>query len=261
MEGSTVVETRGVTKVFGDFTAVNRVDFRVEENEAVGIIGPNGAGKTTFLNILSGLYIPEEGAVFFHGKEITNFSPQRRIEMGMMRTFQLVHVFDNISVYENLSLSYYRKLRGSSFPWSCFFTKLDKTQTREKVDEILKLFELIDKRDQIMGNLPLGSKKRAELAMAHITDPEVLLLDEPFAGLGDREIDEISSILKQYTHKKTIVIVEHKISKLTQVVDNLAVMCYGRIIASGACEETLNDPEVRKSYWKVTEDQGSEECH
>ena len=109
-----------------------------------------------------------------------------------------------------------------------------------------------------MGNLPLGSKKRVELAMAHIADPEVLLLDEPFAGLGDREIDEISSVLRQYIHEKTIVIVEHKISKLTQVVDKLAVMCEGRIIAAGACEETLNDPEVRKSYWKVTE--GDEEC-
>lgn len=258
MSRSAVVETRGVTKVFGDFTAVSAVDFSVEENEAVGIIGPNGAGKTTFLNILSGLYIPEEGEVFLHGREVTHFSPQRRIEMGMMRTFQLVHVFDNISVYENLALSYYRKLRKKSFPWNSIFTKLGKTQIVDKVDEILKLFELLDRRDTVMGNLPLGSKKRVELAMAHIADPEVLLLDEPFAGLGDREIDEISSVLRQYIHKKTIVIVEHKISKLTQVVDKLAVMCEGRIIAAGACEETLNDPEVRKSYWKVTE--GDEEC-
>ena len=101
--------TQGVTKRFGDFVAINKVDFEMEEKETLGIIGPNGAGKTTFINLISGFYTPEEGQVFYDGKDITSLSPARRVKMGITRTFQLVHVFDNLSVYENLGLSYYRK--------------------------------------------------------------------------------------------------------------------------------------------------------
>ena len=255
MSAPCVVKTVGVTKAFGDFIAVNKVDLEVNEKESVGIIGPNGAGKTTYLNILSGLYFPEEGTVFFKGRDVTRIPPQKRIEMGMMRTFQLVHVFDNISVYDNLALSYYRRLEGRSFPLNCSLIRLLRKDIGEKVGNVLELFELAKRREQIVSNLPLGSKKRMELAMAHIADPEVILLDEPFAGLGDTEIDEILGILNNYIHKKTIIIVEHKITKLTQIVDKLAVMCDGAIIACGDCEETLNDPEVRKSYWKVSEDE------
>ncbi|MBN2323481.1 MAG: ATP-binding cassette domain-containing protein [Spirochaetes bacterium] len=255
MDARCVVKTVGVTKVFGDFVAVNSVDFEVNDREAVGIIGPNGAGKTTFLNLLSGLYMPEEGSVFFKGRDVTRVPPQKRIEMGMMRTFQLVHVFDNISVYDNLALSYYRKLEGRAFPPGSVFTRLFRKDIEKIVGDVLELFELDKRSTQIVSNLPLGSKKRMELAMAHIADPEVILLDEPFAGLGDIEIDEILGILTHYIHKKTIIIVEHKITKLTQIVDKLAVMCDGAIIACGGCEETLNDPEVRKSYWKVSEDE------
>lgn len=255
MDVRSVVKTDSVTKFFGDFIAVDKVDFEVNEKEAVGIIGPNGAGKTTFLNLLSGRYVPEEGRVFFKGRDVTRVPPQKRIEMGMMRTFQLVHVFNNISVYDNLALSYYRKQQRSSFPLNCFLTKLIRKDIGEEVNTVLELFELKDRSHHTVSNLPLGSKKRMELAMAHIADPEVILLDEPFAGLGDTEIDEILTILQNYIHKKTIIIVEHKITKLTQVVDKLAVMCDGAIIAYGDCEETLNDPEVRKSYWKVSEDE------
>lgn len=251
MANSCVIKTQGVTKRFGDFVAVDHVDFEISESEALGIIGPNGAGKTTFLNILTGFYIPEEGSVYFQDKEITRLSPQKRIDMGMIRTFQLVHVFDNLSVFDNLALSYYRKLEGKAFPFDSFFSRLGKKNIKETVEKILDIFELIRMKNQLVGNLPFGSKKRLELAMAHIADPGVLLLDEPFAGLGDKEIDEISVVLRNYIHTKTVIMIEHKISKLTRIVDKLAVMSEGRIIASGSCEETLNNPEVRKSYWKV----------
>ncbi|MDC7227667.1 MAG: ATP-binding cassette domain-containing protein [Spirochaetales bacterium] len=249
---TSLIETKGVSKIFGAFTAVDKVDFAIEENDAVGIIGPNGAGKTTFINILTGNFIPEEGRIFYMGKDITDVRIEKRIEMGIFRTFQLVHVFDNVSVYENLALSYYRKEENRSVPLNMFLVNfLKKKDIRRKVEEALELFHLEKKMDDIVGNLSLGNQKKLEIAMAWIADPAIFILDEPFAGISDHEIDDILVILKKLHHKKTIIIVEHKLSKLTEIVDTLCVMHEGQVIASGPCEETLNNPEVRKSYWKI----------
>ena len=251
MDNSESLITKGVTKNFGDFTAVNNVDFEMKENEAVGIIGPNGAGKTTFLNIITGYYTPDKGAVYSAGYDITNLSPAKRVALKIARTFQLVHVFDILSVFNNVALAYFREKQGNALPLSIFSSSLHQPLIDQKVREYLKVFELDHLIDENVGNLPLGSKKRLELAMAFAAEPKVLLLDEPFAGLGDQEVDEIVGVLKRYTHNKTILVVEHKVSKLTEFVDRLAVMNEGEIISYGECEETLNDPEVRRCYWKV----------
>lgn len=243
--------TRGVTKRFGDFTAVNKVDFELQSKETLGIIGPNGAGKTTFINLLSGFYPPEEGQVFFQGKDINHLSPAQRVKLGIARTFQLVHVFDNLSVYENLGLSYYRKRENKAFTFRMFTSSLQQKDIREKVESYLELLELSHLRDETVANLPLGSKKRLEIAMAFVAEPDILILDEPFAGLGDQEIDEVVTVLQKYTHDKTILLIEHKVSKLEDFVDRLAVMHEGEIICCGDCQSTLNDPEVRRCYWKL----------
>ncbi len=251
MDNSEILITKGVTKNFGDFTAVNKVDFEMKENEAVGIIGPNGAGKTTLLNIITGYYTPDKGAVFSQGYDITNLSPEKRAALKIARTFQLVHVFDILSVFDNVALAYFREKKGKALPLSIFSSSLHQFSIDQKVQECLEMFELVHLIDETVGNLPLGSKKRLELAMAFAAEPKVLLLDEPFAGLGDQEVDEIVGVLKRYAHNKTILVVEHKVSKLTEFVDRLAVMHEGQIISYGECEETLNDPEVRRCYWKV----------
>jgi branched-chain amino acid transport system ATP-binding protein len=246
-----VIKTEKVTKKFGDFIAVDRIDFVIHKNETIGIIGPNGAGKTTFLNLLTGFYIPDEGAVFYEGKEITGDSPEKRVAAGIVRTFQLVRVFDNLTVYENMALAYYRKKRGSSLPLHMFVSTLDHEDIRQHVNESLEMFELGHLSDERVGSLSLGSKRRLEIAMAFIASPIVLVLDEPFSGLSDLEIDEVIRVFRKYSHQKTILIVEHKISKLIDIVDRLAVMHEGKIIASGSPKETLEDPEVRRVYWKV----------
>jgi ABC-type branched-subunit amino acid transport system ATPase component len=249
---STILSTKGVLKQFGNFKAVNGIDLEIEENETVGIIGPNGAGKTTFLNVLTGRYIPEAGNVFFRGKDVTHQKPEHRVASGVMRTFQIVQVFDNLTVYENMALSYYRKKEGSSLPANLFFTNFyKKKDIVAAVDEALVVFDILAQRDALVGNLSLGSKKKLEIAMAWVADPDVLILDEPFAGIGDQEIDEILSIMKRIHHKKTIILVEHKVSKLSGLVDRLAVMHDGRLIAVGSFEETINNPVVRESYWKI----------
>ncbi|MBW1666692.1 MAG: ATP-binding cassette domain-containing protein [Deltaproteobacteria bacterium] len=251
MDKKPVLMTQGVTKRFGDFVAVDRVDFDLQEKETLGIIGPNGAGKTTFINILSGFYNPEEGHVFHDGKDITHLSAANRVKMGILRTFQLVHVFDNLTVYENLSLSYFRKKENKPFTLKMFFSSLRQPGIASRVQETMEMLELDHLKDEIVGNLPLGSKKRLELAMTFVSDPAVVIFDEPFSGLGDQEIEEVIDVFRKYIHDKTILLIEHKVSKLEEFVDRLAVMHEGRIICCGDCESTLNDPEVRRCYWKL----------
>jgi branched-chain amino acid transport system ATP-binding protein len=251
MSNEPVLMTKGVTKRFGDFTAVNKVDFEMEARESLGIIGPNGAGKTTFINIITGFYPPEEGRVFSEGEDITHLSPAMRVERGIVRTFQLVHVFDNLSVFENLGLSYFRKRENKPLPFRMFISTLREPSIAERVQEALEMLELDYLRDEIVGNLPLGSKKRLEIAMLFASDPKIVVFDEPFSGLSDQEIDEVVGVMKKYTHDKTILVIEHKVSKLEEFVDRLAVMHEGEIICCGDCETTLADPEVRRSYWKV----------
>jgi branched-chain amino acid transport system ATP-binding protein len=251
MNNEPVLMTKGVTKRFGDSTAVNKVDFEMDERETLGIIGPNGAGKTTFINIITGFYPPEEGRVFSEGEDITHLSPAMRVERGIVRTFQLVHVFDNLSVFENLGLSYFRKRENKPLPFRMFISTLREPSIAERVQEALEMLELDYLRDEIVGNLPLGSKKRLEIAMLFASDPKIVVFDEPFSGLSDQEIDEVVGVMKKYTHDKTILVIEHKVSKLEEFVDRLAVMHEGEIICCGDCETTLADPEVRRSYWKV----------
>jgi ABC-type branched-subunit amino acid transport system ATPase component len=252
----TIISTKGVVKQFAAFKAVAGVDLDVEENETLAIIGPNGAGKTTFLNILTGLYIPEAGRVYFRGKDVTNQKPEARVASGVLRTFQIVQVFDNLTVFENMALSYYRKKEKSSMPVNMFFVNFYKSiDIAKAVDETLALFDITSARETQVGNLSLGLKKKLEIAMSWIADPDVLILDEPFAGIGDQEIDEILTIMQKIQHKKTIILVEHKVSKLGGIVDKLAVMHDGKLIAVGPFEETMNDPTVRESYWKISCDE------
>jgi branched-chain amino acid transport system ATP-binding protein len=247
-----VVRTEGVTKRFGDFVAVDHVDFLLRHNETVAIIGPNGAGKTTFLNLITGFYPPDHGTVFYQGEDINTLSPEKRVGIGILRTFQLVRVFDNLRVYDHVGLAYYRKMKGSSVPLQMFVSNLKHREIDDRVQESLEMFELAPFKDEVVGNLPLGSKRRLEIAMAFVTDPQVVVLDEPFSGLSDLEIDEIKRVFKKYSHNKTILIVEHKISKLIDFIDWLAVMNEGKVIASGPPELTLENSDVRRVYWKVT---------
>lgn len=251
MDQETVLITKGVTKRFGDFVAVKNVDFELQSKETLGIIGPNGAGKTTFINLITGFYLPEEGKVYYKGEDITHLTPARRVKRGIVRTFQLVHVFDNLTVFENLGLSHYRNKENSAFSFRMFISSLRQSEIARKVDDLLEMFELDHLRGEFVSSLPLGSKKRLELAMSFASDPQIIVFDEPFSGLGDQEIDEVVGVLKKYTHDKTLLVIEHKVSKLEEFVDRLAVMHEGEIISCGECQATLNDPEVRRCYWKL----------
>jgi ABC-type branched-subunit amino acid transport system ATPase component len=248
--GAEIIRTENVTKRFGELTAVDRVSYRLRENEVAGIIGSNGAGKTTFFNLLTGYYPPDEGTILYRGEEVTRVPPEKRVALGMMRTFQLTSTFDNLRVIDNLVLSYYRAFKKPSL-FSLLLTTCKRYSAEEKITESMETFELQGVAHRRVRHLSLGEKRRLEIAMAILAEPKVLLLDEPLAGLGESEIKGVLGVLGKHVGKQTILIVEHKISQVENFLERLTVMHEGKIIADGKCEECLRDPEVRRSYWQI----------
>jgi branched-chain amino acid transport system ATP-binding protein len=248
--GAEIILARGVTKRFGAQAAVDRVDYALRENEVAGIIGSNGAGKTTFFNLLTGYYPPDEGTILHKGVDVTRMTPQQRVARGMMRTFQLTSTFDNLSVTDNLVLAFFRAHHESSL-LDLLFNTCKRYRQEPRILAILDTFDLQHVRDRQVRNLSLGEKRRLEIAMAVLVEPELLLLDEPLAGLAESEIRSVLDVLRRHIGKRTIVIVEHKISQVKDFVQRLTVMHEGRVIADGSYEECLRHPEVRRSYWQI----------
>jgi len=248
--GAEIIQARGVTKRFGAQAAVDRVDYSLRENEVAGIIGSNGAGKTTFFNLLTGYYAPDEGTILHKGADITHMTPQQRVARGLMRTFQLTSTFDNLSVTDNLVLVFFRAHRKPAL-LDLVFNTCKRYRQEPRIAAILDTFDLQQVRDRQVRNLSLGEKRRLEIAMAVLAEPEVLLLDEPLAGLAESEIRSVLDVLGKHVGRRTILIVEHKISQVKDFVQRLTVMHEGRIIADGSYEECLRHPEVRRSYWQI----------
>jgi branched-chain amino acid transport system ATP-binding protein len=253
-----ILRAENVTKRFGALVAVNNVTFSLQEHEVAGIIGSNGAGKTTFFNLVTGYYAPDEGTIRYKGQDVTHLSPQQRVALGMTRTFQLTSTFDNLTVTDNLVLVYFRAHRRHSLHHLLMNT-CRQHRRDARIVATLKAFDLEHVRDRFVKNLSLGEKRRLEIAMAVLAEPQVLMLDEPLAGLAESEIRGILDVLGRHVGKQTILIVEHKISHVKDFVQRLTVMHEGRVIAEGGYEECLKHPEVRRSYWQIdTEQNGSE---
>ena len=248
-----IIKAAGVTKRFGALTAVDHVEYTLREHEVAGIIGSNGAGKTTFFNLLTGYFPPDEGTILYKGEDITRMTPQQRVARGVTRTFQLTSTFDNLTVTDNLVLVFFRAHRRASL-LRLLLNTCKRHRDEERIVAALETFDLQGVRNRQVRHLSLGEKRRLEIAMAVLAEPEVLLLDEPLAGLADSEIKGILDVLAKRVGRQTILIVEHKISHVKDFVQRLTVMHEGRIIADGGYEECLNHPEVRRSYWQIDVD-------
>jgi len=244
-----IVETRGVTKRFESFTAVSDVNWHLQAGEAAGIIGPNGAGKTTFFNLLTGMFPPSAGTVRFRGNDVTRCSAHERVARGLVRTFQLVSVFDQITVRENLILAIIRFGKDYAQKSRFFFKPCDSRDIVEMCDDALRLVRLEGKATRPTFQLSYGDKRKLEIALALSLRPVILLLDEPFAGLSDGEIAEVLSLIQRVKSNLSLVIIEHKISQIVDLVTRLSVMHEGRLIADGEPREVLSDPIVRQVYW------------
>ncbi|MCG6879799.1 MAG: ATP-binding cassette domain-containing protein [Deltaproteobacteria bacterium] len=211
-----LIKAEKVTKRFGNLVAVDNVNFVLYENEMAGIVGSNGAGKTTFFNVLTGYFFPDDGKVFYENQDVTRISPQKRVGMGMMRTFQLTSTFDNLKVVDNMSLSFFRAHRTSS-TFRLLTNTLAAFRGEERIWKCLEDFDLASVANREVKHLSLGEKRRLEIAMAVLAEPKVLLLDEPLAGLSESEISGLLGILQSHAHKQTILLVEHKISKVQDI--------------------------------------------
>jgi branched-chain amino acid transport system ATP-binding protein len=246
---TSLIDAEKLTKRFSGLVAVNKINLRIEEGDVLGIIGPNGSGKTTLFNLLSGYFPPCEGTIFFAGKDFTQMPAHKRVDMGMARTFQLVSVFDTLRVWENLVLSNLRTKKVKQSPSGFFFGAARKKEILQHCYDALDLVGLGDKSEAITSELSYGDKRMLEIAIAISLNPRILLLDEPLAGLSDHEIGEVLEMINHVKQRFTLVVIEHKIYKILDVVKKLIVMNEGSIISEGAAEDCLGDPKVRECYW------------
>jgi branched-chain amino acid transport system ATP-binding protein len=246
---SPILETRGATAKFGAFTAVDGASYRLEEGETAGVIGPNGAGKSTFFNLVTGLVLPTAGTIHLAGQDVTRVPPNRRVKAGLVRTFQLVSVFDALPVLDNLTLAVIHADPGLASGAGFLLGATRGGGIEAAGRAALERVGLEKKAGWLTAELSYGDKRKLEIGIALALRPRVLLLDEPFAGLSDFEIGEVLRLIKGIQGSFSMIIIEHKLSHLLDLVSRLSVMHEGKIIAEGKPGEVLEDPTVRQVYW------------
>jgi branched-chain amino acid transport system ATP-binding protein len=246
---SDMLTTEGLSKHFGGLKAVDKVQFTIRKDETTGVIGPNGSGKTTLFNLLSGLFPPTEGRIVFLGEDVTRIPPNVRVMRGMVRTFQLVSVFSSMTAWENLVLSSIRFQQKSASGRKFFLASAKNGEIADRCYEALKLVGLDKKAMTLTSELSYGYKRMLEIGIALSLQPKLLLLDEPLAGLSDYEISEVLDLLHRIKESFTLIIIEHKLSKIVNLVHRLCVMHEGSFICEGDPHTVLCDPAVRECYW------------
>ena len=234
------LELKNIHKNFGRLAALNDISFSVQQGESVGLIGPNGAGKTTLFNVITGFYRASSGQIIFKGQDVSQAAPNKLAEMGLVRTFQIPRPFRELTVHENVAV-------GTLFnPERMHRTHLASSQF---VDQVLEGVKLLPYKNHLAGNLGYGNLKLLEVGRAQGPMPDLLLLDEPFAGLTNAEIESVSEILRGLAaNGLTLVIVEHKLKELMKLVKRVVVLHYGKKIADGVPEEVSRDEQVLKAY-------------
>jgi branched-chain amino acid transport system ATP-binding protein len=247
-----LLEARAVTKKFGGLTALNAVDFELEEGRIASIIGPNGAGKTTFFNVFTGLYVPEEGAVLFRGTPLTGLRPDQITALGVCRTFQNIRLFKNMTAVENVLVGMHARV-ASGF-WSAVSRnphwKREEETLWARAGELLDIVGLRGRANELARNLPYGDQRRLEIGRALASKPALLLLDEPTAGMTQGEARSLMALLRQLVGDLglTILLIEHNMRVVMEVSDHVTVLDYGEKIAEGRAAEVQKNPRVIEAY-------------
>ena len=243
-----ILETEDLTKEFAGFIAVNGVSLRVKRRTVHALIGPNGAGKTTCFNMLTKFLRPTRGRIVFNGNDITALQPADVVRLGLVRSFQISAVFPHMTVLENVRVALQR-LRGNSFDFWRSASVLD--QYNERALELIADVDLSSFADWLAVELPYGRKRALEIATTLALDPEMLLLDEPTAGMGHEDIDRIAQLIKRVAADRTVLMVEHNLSVVADLSDHITVLTRGRVLAEGNYATVSNNTEVREAYMGV----------
>lgn len=266
--GKVLLETQAITKRFGGLVAVNAMDFSINEGQICSIIGPNGAGKTTFFNTLTGIYRPEEGKIQFEDHLLVGKRSDQIAALGISRTFQNIRLFGNMTVIENILVGMFTRLRQNA--WAVIFRsksfKAEEEQAHARAIELMEFVGLTGVGDELARNLPYGVQRRIEIARALASDPKLLLLDEPTAGMNPHETQEAMRLFRRLRDELgiTILLIEHDMRVVMGISEYISVMDYGQKIAEGDPDNIRNNPRVIEAYLgrealTTTYDQGKEE--
>lgn len=247
-----LLETTDLSKSFGGIKAVQNFVIHIDKGEVIGLIGPNGAGKTTAFNLLTGVYKPTTGQILFEGKDISGKKPYQITALGIARTFQNIRLFGELSVLENVKIAF---TLHSTYSLPEAILRLGRYGKEEqaiddKARELLKAFKLDDLADEQAKNLPYGQQRRLEIARALATEPKLLLLDEPAAGMNPQETKELTDMIQwiRDEFKLTILLIEHDMALVMKICERIYVLDYGKILAQGVPEEIKHNPAVIKAY-------------
>ncbi len=249
-----VLETKDLSISFGGLKAAQNVNIKIKKNEIYGLIGPNGAGKTTVFNMLTGVYQPTSGTFYLNGEELKGLSQETINKRGIARTFQNIRLFNNMTVIRNVMVGLHNQPEFKSNPFISMLRlpnhfNVEKAM-RNKAKELLRIFGLEDERNNLACNLPYGKQRKLEIARALATNPKLLLLDEPAAGMNPHETEDLVSTIKfiRDNFDMTILLIEHDMKFVAGLCDRVTVLNFGTMLAEGDTKTALNDPEVIRAY-------------
>jgi len=240
-----ILTTKELTKRFGGLTAVNKVSLDILEGHLTSIIGPNGAGKTTFFNLITGLYKPTSGRIFFNKEDITDLPVHRIIKKGISRSFQVLNLFDELTIFENVWIGAQAEQGHGK---ELFSTTESLEGVKKRTTEIIARMGLFEKADTPVKYLSHGDRRILEIAISLTSNPTLLLLDEPMSGLASEEREKMSHFIKELSKDLTIVVVEHDMDVVFSISDYIVVMHQGKVIAKGKPEEVRQNEQVQEAY-------------
>ena len=252
-----LLSIKNLTKRFGGVQAVNDVSFEVTTGSIMGLIGPNGAGKTTVFNLITGIYRPDQGEIIFDGKSIVNLLTHNIISLGIARTFQTIRLFQNLSAFENVLAGCHSRMKSGSLQ-AMLRTPFQRGEEKAALARAVKALNFVGLRrdaEQLAKNLSYGNQRLLEIARALVTEPRLLILDEPAGGMNEQETTDLITLIRKIRDQRTtILLIEHDMSLVMRVCENIVVLDYGAKISEGTAERVRSDPLVIEAYLGTDEE-------